>query len=73
MLTACVMQIYSDTQTSLTPNPDDVMSTREFLGVSTFIKPNFRISVSPRSGELAVQVEAANEFKRRLPRHAARH
>jgi hypothetical protein len=73
MLTACVMQFSSDTQTSLTPNPDDVMSTREFLGVSTFIKPNFRILVSPRSGELAVQVEAASEFKHRLPRRVARH
>lgn len=52
------MQPITDTQTSLTPNPDDLFfSSREFLSVSTFLKPKLRIAVSPRSGELRVQVE----------------
>lgn len=59
------MQIYPDTQSSLTPNPDDVMSTREFLGVSTFIKPRFAVAVAPRSGSLEVRVEASPNFELR--------
>ncbi|MFO0594133.1 MAG: hypothetical protein U0228_02480 [Myxococcaceae bacterium] len=50
------MQIAHDTQTSFTPNPDESF-VRDFLAVSTFLKPNFRIAVAPRSGELQVQVE----------------
>ncbi|MBL8910724.1 MAG: hypothetical protein JNM17_08490 [Archangium sp.] len=53
------MQTVSDTQTSLTPNPDELFfRSRDFLSVSTFLKPKLRIAVGPRSGELGVQVEA---------------
>lgn len=59
VLTWRVMQIHHDNSTSLTPNPDELVLTRrgDFLSVSTFLKPNFRIAVAPRSGELHVKVE----------------
>ncbi|MFT3709932.1 MAG: hypothetical protein QM817_20060 [Archangium sp.] len=62
------MQTVSDTQTSLTPNPDELFfSSREFLSVSTFLKPKLRLAVAPRSGELRVQVEAVKTES--APRH----
>ncbi len=73
VLTGCVMQIHHDSQSSLTPNPDELAITGggEFLGMSTFLKPNFRIAVSPRSGELRVQVElkSVDAKARRLSAH----
>lgn len=62
------MQTASDTHISLTPNPDELFfSSREFLSVSTFLKPKLRIAVAPRSGELRVQVEVAKSDA--SPRH----
>lgn len=53
------MQIHHDKHSSLTPNPDEQVFRRgEFLGTATFLKPVFRIAVSPCSGELQVKVEA---------------
>ena len=66
------MQIHHDTQTSLTPNPDERRG--DFLSVATFLKPHFRVAVAPRSGELRVQVEVNSvEHKTRNFRAPARH
>jgi hypothetical protein len=69
------MQIHHDSQTSLTPNPDELVMTRavDFLGVSTFLKPNFRIAVAPSSGELRVQVELKADAKSRRWSGSTRH
>ncbi len=57
---------HRDTQTSRTPN-DESGRGADFLSVSTFLKPQFRIAVAPSSGELQVQVEArSSEAKVRL-------
>ena len=50
------MLIHRDTQSSQAAN-DDSSRGAEFLSVSTFLKPHFRICVVPSSGELEVQVE----------------
>ena len=47
---------YHDTQSTLTSNDEGVRGS-DFLSVSTFLKPRFRIAVAPISGELQVQVE----------------
>jgi hypothetical protein len=47
---------HRDTQTSRTSS-DDASRGADFLSVSTFLKPQFRIAVTPTSGELQVQVE----------------
>jgi hypothetical protein len=69
------MQIHHDNQNSLTPNPDELVLTRavDFLGTSTFLKPNFRIAVAPSSGELRVQVEVKTDAKSRWVRSSTRH
>lgn len=56
LLTRCVMLIHHDTQSSLA-SPDEAVRGADFLSVSTFLKPQFRIGVAPISGELQVQVE----------------
>ena len=72
VLIQCVMQIHHDSQTSLTPNPDERRG--DFLSVATFLKPKFHIGVSPRSGELCVQVELKSvEPRARTARASARH
>ncbi len=50
------MLIHRDTQSSKASN-DDTSRGADFLSVSTFLKPHFRIAVAPTSGELQVQVE----------------
>jgi len=69
------MQIHHDSQTSLTPNPDELGMTRavDFLGVSTFLKPKFRIAVTPSSGELRVHVELKADAKSRRGSGSSRH
>ena len=56
VLTHRVMLNHRDTQTSRTTS-DEASSAAEFLSVSTFLKPQFRIAVAPSGGELQVQVE----------------
>ena len=56
VLTHRVMLNHRDTQTSRTPS-EDASRVAEFLSVSTFLKPQFRIAVAPTGGELQVQVE----------------
>lgn len=53
MLTGCVMNTVHDNARNTASRPDTVA----FLGVSTFLKPSYRIAVTPRTGALAVQVE----------------
>jgi len=66
VLTGCVMLIHHDTQSSLT-SPTEAVRGADFLGVSTFLKPQFRIGVVPMSGELQVHVELRSaETKVRL-------
>lgn len=61
---------HRDNQTSRTPN-DEAARGADFLSVSTFLKPQFRIAVAPTGGELQVQVELrSSEAKVRL---SARH
>lgn len=56
MLTHCVMQTHHDKQCSFASS-EEALRGAEFLSVSTFLKPQFRIAVAPSSGELEVQVE----------------
>ena len=56
VLTRRVMLNHHDTQSSLASTDEAVRGT-EFLSVSTFLKPQFRIAVAPISGELQVHVE----------------
>jgi hypothetical protein len=57
---------HRDTQTSRTPS-DEASRVADFLSVSTFLKPQFRIAVAPTGGELQVQVEARSaEARTRL-------
>ena len=57
VLTHRVMMSHHDKPTSRTSN-DEAARGADFLSVSTFLKPQFRISVAPSSGELLVTVEA---------------
>ncbi len=70
VLTHRVIMNHHDTQSSRAAN-DEALRGAEFLSVSTFLKPQFRISVAPTSGELQVKVELrASDARVRL---AARH
>lgn len=70
MLTHRVIMNHHDTQTSRATH-DEALRVAEFLSVSTFLKPQFRIAVAPTSGELEVKVELhGTEARGRL---AARH
>lgn len=57
MLTDRVMLSHHDIRSSAAA-PEAAFAS-EFLAVSTFLKPSFRISVGPRTGELSVVVQAA--------------
>lgn len=69
MLTCCVMLNLHDSQSSL--SRDEAHRGSEFLAVSLFLKPQFRIGVTPISGELRVMVELKPAEPR--SRHLARH
>ncbi len=56
VLTHCVMLNHRDTQTSRAAL-EEAARGADFLSVSTFLKPQFRIAVAPSSGELQVKVE----------------
>ena len=56
VLIQCVNMDHHDTQSSRASN-DEAVRGAEFLRVSTFLKPQFRIAVAPSSGELQVKVE----------------
>lgn len=64
------MLIHHDTQSSLASR-DEASRGAEFLSVSTFLKPQFRIAVAPTSGELHVHVELRSAEARVRP--SARH
>jgi hypothetical protein len=64
------MLSYHDTQSSLASNEEAVRGA-DFLSVSTFLKPQFRIAVAPISGELQVQVELRSSDVK--VRHSTRH
>jgi hypothetical protein len=64
------MLTHHDTQSSLA-SPDEVARGAEFLSVSTFLKPQFRIGVAPLSGELQVHVELKSVDAK--SRHNTRH
>ena len=64
------MLIHRDTQSSQAPK-DDAARGADFLSVSTFLKPHFRIGVTPSSGELQVHVELRAPDTR--IRHSSRH
>jgi hypothetical protein len=51
-----VMLIHRDSPTSRT-SKDEASRGADFLSVSTFLKPQFRIAVSPTGLELQVKVE----------------
>ncbi len=70
MLTHRVMLNHRDTQTSRTAS-EEASRAAEFLSVSTFLKPQFRIAVAPSGGELQVQVELRSADAR--VRHSSRH
>lgn len=55
VLTDCVMTTRHDTTRTMVA-ADDTCGVA-FLGVATFLKPSYRISVKPRTGELAVRVQ----------------
>ena len=60
------MLTHHDTQSSLA-SPDEASRGGDFLSVSTFLKPHFRIAVAPTSGELKVHVELRSvDVKSRL-------
>ena len=61
---------HHDTQSSRAPQ-DEALRGADFLNVSTFLKPQFRIAVAPTSGELEVKVELRVAEAR--VRFAARH
>ncbi len=56
MLTFCVMIRHHDITPVASARSDEPRGAG-FLGVQTFLKPNFRIAVAPRTGQLSVQVE----------------
>lgn len=51
--------------------PEAAAAAGEFLAVSTFLKPSFRIAVGPRTGQLSVVVQASATFPHR-GEHAAK-
>lgn len=51
------MLIHHDMQSSLASR-EEAARGADFLSVSIFLKPHFRIAVAPTSGELQVHVEA---------------
>lgn len=55
VLTGCVMPTLHDL-TRTTVGADDARGLA-VVGVATFLKPSFRIAVTPRTGELAVRVQ----------------
>lgn len=57
VLTHRVMMSHHDKPSSRTSN-DEAARGADFLSVSIFLKPQFRIGVAPISGELLVTVEA---------------
>lgn len=57
MLTARVMLNHHDIRSSSAASEAALAS--DFLAVSTFLRPSFRISVGPRTGQLSVVVQAA--------------
>lgn len=56
MLTHRVNMNHHDTQSCWASNKEATRGA-DFLSVSTFLKPQFRIAVAPASGELQVKVE----------------
>ena len=64
------MMNHHDTQSNRAA-ADEALRGAEFLSVSTFLKPQFRIAVAPSSGELQVKVELHTADAR--VRLAARH
>lgn len=55
MLTTRVMHGDHDTSRTTARGPEEAHGA-VFLGVLTFLKPTYRIAVTPRTGALAVQV-----------------
>lgn len=66
----CVMLSHHDNRSSAAVREDRSRAV-ESLTVATFLKPQFRIAVTPASGELKVQVELRPSDGRQgpLPRH----
>lgn len=56
MLTCRVMPASHDITRTTTVAADDARAVA-FLGVATFVKPSYRIAVTPRTGALAVRVQ----------------
>ncbi|MGV3620650.1 MAG: hypothetical protein ACO1OB_07525 [Archangium sp.] len=50
------MPTLHDIQRTTAGGADDARGVA-FLGVATFLKPSYRIAVTPRTGELAVRVQ----------------
>lgn len=55
LLTSCAVSNYRDKKSR--PSPPADAAPMDFLGFSLFLKPQFRISVAPNSGQLQVEVE----------------
>lgn len=73
MLTGRVMLNHHDIGAT-TSLPEAAATAAEFLAVSTFLKPSFRIAVGPRTGQLSVVVQASSSFPNRGEHSAkARH